>query len=107
MNWAMPRAPARLTAKGLKPDSAYSWAAISAADTFQRLAARAIVRAYAAGTKEGTALRPSATAGAERGLRPYPQCHGSHAYRCRKWKRPALRRSHAYAEAGPRSSSVP
>jgi hypothetical protein len=42
MNCAMPRAPAGDTAKGLKPLSAYSCAASSAADTFQRLAARAI-----------------------------------------------------------------
>ncbi len=59
MNWAMPRAPAGLTANGLKLDSAYSWAASSDAETFQRLAARAIAGANAAGTNEGTALRPS------------------------------------------------
>jgi hypothetical protein len=42
MNWAMPWAPAGETADGLKPDSAMSWAASSAPETFQRAAERTI-----------------------------------------------------------------
>jgi hypothetical protein len=45
MNCAMPCAPAGLVANGLKLLSAYSWAASSAADTFQRIAARASIGA--------------------------------------------------------------
>ena len=40
MNCAMPSAPARDRAAGSNPDSRRSWAASSAADTLQRLAAR-------------------------------------------------------------------
>src|ERR1700745_3288026 len=40
MNWAMPRAPAGETARGLNPDSAISWAARRPGETFQREAER-------------------------------------------------------------------
>ena len=53
MNWAMPSAPAGLRANGLKPDSAYSWAASTFIGTFQRNAARAIGSWKRAGTKPG------------------------------------------------------
>src|ERR1700759_3789021 len=62
MNCAMPCAPAPDCANGLKFDSAYSWAASSADDTFQRCAASLMIGAYWAGTKLGTAPcdRPAA-----------------------------------------------
>ena len=50
MNWAIPLAPAGETANGLKFDSAMSCAASSAAETFQRRAARAIGSRNRAGT---------------------------------------------------------
>ena len=73
MNWAMPCAPAGLTANGLKPDSAKSWAASRAAETDQRWAARLIAGAKRSGTNSGSARPPSAPSAfartVERGLR--------------------------------------
>ena len=61
MNCAIPCAPAGDRAKGLKFDSAMSCAASSPAETFQRCAACASGRAYAAGTNDGSerAVSPS------------------------------------------------
>ena len=55
MNCAMPSAPALERANGLKFDSAYSCAPSSAAETFQRCAARASGAANRAGTNDGIA----------------------------------------------------
>ena len=58
MNCAIPCAPTGLVANGLKLLSAYSCAASSAAETFQRCAARASAGAKRAGTKLGSARPP-------------------------------------------------
>src|SRR5919199_405330 len=53
MNWAIPAAPAGETARGLKPDSASSWAASSAPETLQRAAvAGGRARSRSAGVPE-------------------------------------------------------
>jgi len=62
MNCAIPRAPAPLTENGLKFDSAYSWAARSAAPTLQRWAARVIAGTKRTGTNDGRVERRSPTA---------------------------------------------
>ncbi len=66
MNCAMPWAPAGEIAKGSKFDSAISWAASRAAETFQRAAARSSGARKRDGTKEG---RP---AGADPGVPSTP-----------------------------------
>jgi hypothetical protein len=81
MNWAIPWAPAELTANGLKPDSAYSCAASNVAETFHRCAARDNMGANCSGTKPGTPppRSPSAVeARVERAFKAYPKCQGSH-----------------------------
>src|SRR5436309_1076834 len=73
------RAPGLETANGSNPDSAWSWAASSAADTLQRWAARLIAGAKRAGTKAGKPPRspPPKPTEALPGFRPYPKCQGS------------------------------
>jgi hypothetical protein len=75
----MPWAPAGETAPGSKLDSARSWAASRAAETFQRAAERASGTRNRAGTNDGSpppaAFRPSLPpADAEHGSGPreYP-----------------------------------
>ena len=90
MNWAIPCAPAGETAFGLKFDSAISWAASSAAETFQRVPPRAAAASRKrAGTKAGQpGRRPpprrrlgaaTRSPAAEHGAGPAskPKCHGS------------------------------
>src|SRR5919106_3904936 len=97
MNWAIPRAPAGDTARGLKPDSAISCAASSAAETFQRAAECSSGSWKRPGTNEGrlndgapaesappwAGAAPVRSPAVEQGGGPaaYPKCHGSQAYR--------------------------
>ena len=68
----MPWAPAAETAKGLKFDSAISWAASSAAETFQWAAARSKRRAEARRDEGGQpgAAGEGAVSPARRAVRP-------------------------------------
>ena len=80
MNWAMPWAPAGLTARGSNPDSARRSAARRDGDRPFAVAADATGARYAAGTHAGTG---DAAVPRDRRLRAphpgtYPQCQGSH-----------------------------
>src|SRR6476659_6983537 len=92
MNWAIPSAPAGETAPGSKPDSARSWAASSAGETFQRDAERRSASRKRTGTKSGSPAAPAAAPSppdpstelpaAEHGAGPpsKPKCQGSQGY---------------------------
>src|SRR4051812_13181255 len=92
MNWAMPRAPAGETARGLNPDSAISWAASSPGETFHRDAECSSGARYGAGTNPGSAVAlawpasspsgPTRLPASEQGGGPptNPKCHGSQEY---------------------------
>src|SRR5436305_1539010 len=101
----MPRAPAGLTANGLKLDSTSSWAASRSTGTFHLVAARVSASRHRGGTNDGggcPASAPSSDGGAVRSpADTSPKCHGSHAYRLTNPKRLAFFSSHPYADAGP------